>query len=142
MAVGAAVFLVLVLVGVFSAMPAGLSVALPAAWGLAVVGAGYFTWRWPTLHHRHLRYRVDASGIRIRRGVLWRKVVSIPTSRVQHTDVSQGPLQRNYGLATLVVHTAGTKDASIALSGLNREVALRLRDHLLPHHGAGGGDGA
>jgi len=91
---------------------------------------------WPELHHRHLRYRVDESGVRIRRGVLWRTVISIPASRVQHTDVSQGPLQRNYELATLTVHTAGTQGASIELSGLEHSVARRLRDHLLPDHDA------
>ena len=90
------------------------------------------------MYHRRLRYRVDESGVRIRRGVLWRKVISIPTSRVQHTDVSQGPLQRRYELATLTVHTAGTQGASIALSGLEHGVAKRLRDHLLPDHESDG----
>jgi membrane protein YdbS with pleckstrin-like domain len=107
---------------------------------LLVIGtvllAATLTWayKWPELHHRHLRYRVDDHGMRIRRGVLWRKVVSIPASRVQHTDVSQGPLQRQYDLATLTVHTAGTQGASISLEGLEQGVARRLRDHLLPDH--------
>lgn len=95
-------------------------------------------YKWPELYHRHLRYRVDESGVRIRRGVLWRTVISIPTSRVQHTDVSQGPVQRSYGLATLTVHTAGTEGASISLSGLEHGVAKRLRDHLLPDHESDG----
>jgi len=93
-------------------------------------------YKWPELHHRHLRYRVDESGVRIRRGVLWRTVISIPASRVQHTYVSQGPLQRSFELATLTVHTAGTQGASIELSGLEHSVARRLRDHLLPDHEA------
>ncbi|MCZ6507422.1 MAG: PH domain-containing protein, partial [Acidobacteria bacterium] len=118
--------------------PSRLYLALLVGWGILVAGFGSFAWQWPALHHRHLRYRVDTSGVRIRRGVLWRKIISIPTTRVQHTDVTQGPLQRNYGLATLTVHTAGTQSASIALSGLSHEVALRLRDHLLP----GKSDGA
>ena len=115
-------------------LPTGIYVPLLLV-GLTVTGlallAGY---EWPALHHRHLRYRVDESGVRIRRGVLWRKVVSIPTSRVQHTDVAQGPLQRHYGIATLTVYTAGTEGASISLSGLEHGVARRLRDHLLPDH--------
>jgi membrane protein YdbS with pleckstrin-like domain len=51
---------------------------------------------------------------------------------VQHTDVSQGPLQRRYGLATLTVHTAGTENAQVQLPGLPHDVALSIRDHLLP----------
>ncbi len=104
-------------------------------WGgwLVVVGALTFVgYTWPALHHKHLCYRVDETGVRIKRGVLWRKIISIPNSRVQHTDVSQGPLQRRYNIATLTVHTAGTEGASIHLGGLRHDVALRLRDHLLP----------
>ncbi len=105
---------------------------LPALGGLV-----FLQWRWPVLHFRHLRFRVDAQGLQIRRGVLWRRVISIPTTRVQHTDVTQGPLQRRWNLATLTVHTAGTEGASIPLAGLRHEVALRLRDHLLPKESRG-----
>ena len=104
-----------------------------AAGGLVLVGAVmFFGYTWPALRHKHLRYRVDEAGVRIKRGVVWRKIISIPSSRVQHTDVSQGPLERRYDIATLTVHTAGTAGASIHLEGLRHDVALRLRDHLLP----------
>jgi len=91
-----------------------------------------FSFQWTAARHRHLRYRVDESGVRIRRGVFWRKVIWIPISRVQHTDVSQGPLQRSFGLATLTVHTAGTEGASISLAGLEHGIATRLCEHLRP----------
>jgi membrane protein YdbS with pleckstrin-like domain len=96
--------------------------------GLAVTIA----YRFPAARYRHLRYLVALDGLRIQRGVLWRKTIWIPITRVQHTDVSQGPLQRNYGLATLTVHTAGTEGASIPLSGLEHGVATRLSEHLRP----------
>lgn len=136
--IGGAVFLALALVGAIVGIPSGWYAALLVGWGTLAAGFSCFAWRWPVLHHRYLRYRVDNRGVRISRGVLWRTIISIPTTRVQHTDVTQGPFERNYGLATLTVHTAGTRSASIALSGLSHEVALRLRDHLLP----GDGDGA
>ena len=60
-----------------------------------------FAYKWPAARHRHLRYLVDEGGLRIRRGVFWRKVIWIPISRVQHTDFTRGPLQRRFGLATL-----------------------------------------
>ena len=96
--------------------------------GLAVSIA----YRFPAIRHRHLHYRVDPDGLRIQRGVFWRKTIWIPITRVQHTDVSQGPLQRKYGLATLTVHTAGTEGASIPLPGLEHGVATRLSEHLRP----------
>ena len=100
---------------------------------LAVIAASLslFSYWWPAVRYRYLRYRVDENGLVIQRGVLWRSITSIPLSRVQHTDVSQGPLQRSYSLGTLVVHTAGTDNASISLGGLQHSVALRIRDHLV-----------
>ena len=55
----------------------------------------------------------------------------MPRSRVQHTDVEQGPLQRKYGVATLIVHTAGMEEAKVRLEGLTRGTALRIRDYLI-----------
>ncbi len=94
-----------------------------------------FAYKWPAARHRRLRYLVDEGGLRIRRGVFWRKVIWIPISRVQHTDVSQGPVQRSFELATLTVHTAGTAGASISLAGLEHGVATRLCNHLRPDLG-------
>jgi len=104
---------------------------------LALAGLVSFTWwlqAWPPLEYRYASYRVDQNGLEIKRGVFFRAVVNVPRSRVQHTDVSQGPLQRRYGLATLVVHTAGTSSAEVHLSGLTHEIALSIRDHLLPRN--------
>jgi len=93
---------------------------------------------WPTLRYRYTFYEVSGMGIRIRRGVLWRTVTTVPRSRVQHTDVGQGPVERAYGVATLVMYTAGTQNSSVALPGLAHETALAIRDHLI----AGGEDDA
>jgi membrane protein YdbS with pleckstrin-like domain len=84
----------------------------------------------PRLEHRHTRYRVDEKGLEIRRGVLWRSLVTVARSRVQHLDVTQGPLERSYGLGRLHVHTAGTHDAVVSLHGIRHETAKALRDDL------------
>lgn len=110
---------------------------LASAVGLTavVVALACITWwqqRWPAVAYRHASYRVDSEGLEIRRGVYFRSVTNVPRSRIQHTDVSQGPLQRRYGLATLVVHTAGSESAEVDLPGLRHDTALRIRDHLLP----------
>jgi membrane protein YdbS with pleckstrin-like domain len=89
-------------------------------------------WKWPAVRHNRLRYRVDDGGMVIRSGVLWRKVICISITRVQHTDFTQGPIQRRFELATLTVHTAGTAGASISLAGLEHDIARRLCDHLRP----------
>ena len=110
------------------------AVYLPLLGGLLLLLALplLFAYKWPAARHKRLRYLVDEGGLRIRRGVFWRKVIWIPISRVQHTDFSQGPVQRPFGLATLTVHTAGTAGASISLAGLEQGIATRLCNHFRP----------
>jgi len=101
-------------------------------WLVAMGALGWHLQRWPAIAYRHTSYRVDESGIEIARGVLWRTITSVPRSRIQHTDVSQGPLERRHGLGTLVVYTAGTQHSEVRLPGLELGVAQRIRTHLLP----------
>ena len=105
------------------------------AWATLTAALGWFCHRWPAVAYRHAAYAVDAQGIEIRRGVVWRKVINVPRSRVQHTDVSQGPLERTHGLGTLAIYTAGTDHAKVDLAGLEHGTALRIRNHLLPREG-------
>jgi membrane protein YdbS with pleckstrin-like domain len=90
-------------------MPRPLRVLVPLFVLTVIVAMTVLTWRWPALEHRHTGYRVDQDGIEIRKGVFWRSVANVPRSRIQHTDVSQGPLERNFELSTLHVYTAGTE---------------------------------
>jgi membrane protein YdbS with pleckstrin-like domain len=88
-------------------------------------------WFWPSLAWQHLAYRITPNFLLIQRGVLWRTETRVPRTRIQHIDVSQGPLERSFGLATLVVHTAGTRFAVVDLPGLLNADAEHLRDALL-----------
>jgi len=116
----------------FTARPPGLAVALLFGGWLLLngffIGSGLF---WPAVRHRHTSYRVDARGIRIRRGVIWRSEITVPRSRIQHTDISRGPIERSFGLATLILHTAGTEHAAVSLGGLAVEVASDIRNFLI-----------
>jgi uncharacterized protein len=113
-------------------MPASVAWSLLLLWLAGTILLAWHAHRWPPLAYRHTSYRVDALGIEIRRGVYWREIRHVPRSRVQHTDVSQGPVERRYGLGTLVIYTAGTDHAKVDLAGLAHGTALHLRDHLLP----------
>ncbi len=112
-------------------MPSVLRLLIPFSILAVIVGLVVLAWRWPELEHRYTAYRVDDDGLEIQKGVLWRNVINVPRSRIQHTDVSQGPVERNFELSTLHVFTAGTEHSEVTLAGLARERALRIRDHLL-----------
>lgn len=106
------------------------------AWAVYLVGSAIWTFRKPAIAWRNASYRIDEHGIEIRRGIFWRSVHNVPRSRVQHTDVSQGPLERRYSLGTLAIHTAGVAHSRIRLSGIEHGRALRIRDSLLPRERA------
>jgi membrane protein YdbS with pleckstrin-like domain len=110
--------------------PNSLSVA--ALLALIVLCLGLtVAWIWPSVRYRRLRYGLDEFGLILQHGVLWRAQVALPRTRIQHSDVSQGPLQRRFGISTLKLYTAGSRYTKIEVEGLQHEEALALRDSLL-----------
>jgi uncharacterized protein len=109
-------------------LPAAPLVILAAA---AAIGRTVLSQWWPAVAYRYASYRLGARALEIRRGVLWRSVIDVPRSRIQHSDVSQGPLERLHGLGTLSVYTAGTQHALVRLQGLDHGRALAIREHLM-----------
>lgn len=105
-----------------------------AAWGLGGLAAmlGLALWR-ADLAFRYTRWCLDDDGLRVRRGRFWRSEVLVPRARVQHLDIERGPIERRFGLATLVVHTAGTRLNAVRQPGFDEDSATRLRDALVPH---------
>lgn len=126
----------------------GIGFALPAGLGLGLVGSAFFEQpRIPSvvgaalaglvlgmlvgfLRHRRIGWKLDEDGFATRRGGLWRSETLVPVPRVQHLDLERGPLERQLGLATLVVHTAGTRMAAVKLPLLALADAEALRAHL------------
>ncbi|WP_223669896.1 PH domain-containing protein [Kangiella shandongensis] len=85
---------------------------------------------WAKKSYDYTWYWLTDEGLYIQRGVLWRRKALVPRNRIQHTDVAQGPLQRRFELAKLIVYTAGTRDASVPIDGLLMETANSLRQEL------------
>ena len=105
---------------------------LPAFAGLlgGIVLAGGFGLWLGFRQFRHVAWRLDGDGLAIRRGRLYQRETRVPVTRVQHLDLKRGPWQRRRHLATLIVHTAGTRHSAVTLAHLDANDAERLRDVL------------
>jgi membrane protein YdbS with pleckstrin-like domain len=115
-----------------SGMLAG-ALDLASPWRLAMLGLvlgagiGVIT---GTRRQRRTQWLLDGDGFALARGHWWRRETRVPASRVQHLDLKHGPLERRWRLATLVIHTAGSKMSAVSVSGLDAGDAERLRDRL------------
>jgi uncharacterized protein len=101
------------------------------AFGLAGAGlaAGVILWWIVSRRYRAWGYAEREDDLLIRRGVMFARLSVVPYGRMQFIDVTAGPLERAFGLATVRLHTAAAAtDARIP--GLASEEAARLRDRL------------
>jgi uncharacterized protein len=65
----------------------------------------------------------------VRHGRMIRRLSIVPYARMQFVDVTAGPMERIFGLATVRLHTAAAaSDATVP--GLEAQEATRLRDRL------------
>ena len=125
-------------IGVLSvlALAAGIAGAaatgsLPAAIGalagvtlLAAVSLGVALRR-----YRAWAYLEREDDLLVSRGVMFRRVSVVPYGRMQFVDVTAGPVERLFKLASVKLHTAAAaSDARIP--GLEQAEAARLRDRL------------
>ncbi|MFE0453006.1 PH domain-containing protein [Streptomyces sp. NPDC058914] len=112
--------------GVLPGLLAGPAWAAFALLPLAGIG-----WGWVMLgrNWRSWRYAERADDLLISRGVLWREETVVPYGRMQLVEVTSGPVERHFGLASVQLHTAAAAtDATIP--GLDPAEAERLRDRL------------
>ncbi len=84
----------------------------------------------PRLRYRFWRYSLQGEELFLRRGIINRVSTVVPLRRIQHLDVSQDIIEREFELGKLIVHTAGTRSSDVVLPGLAFEEAERLRDEL------------
>ena len=130
-------------IGAGAVLLVGLTVlaAMASTWAavmVAVLGVAALGWGWVIVGRsvRSWGYAERAEDLLVTRGVLNRQLVVVPYGRMQFVDVTAGPLDRRFGLATVQLHTAAAaSDAQIP--GLVPAEAARLRDRLAARGEAG-----
>jgi uncharacterized protein len=119
------------LAAVLGGVVAGVTVGAPAgaAAAVAVAACGAIALWFVRNRFRAWTYQERDDDLLVSRGVLIRRLSVVPYGRMQFVDVTAGPVERVYRLATVKLHTAAAaSDARIP--GLERDEAARLRDRL------------
>jgi membrane protein YdbS with pleckstrin-like domain len=131
----------LITTAVLTAVAAALEFWVLARWGASFVTPGllsglvvflglFLSFTWPPLHYRFWQWEVQTDRVIIQKGVVWRSRSVIPRVRVQHVDTRTSPMQRWFGLSSLIIYTAGTRGADAEIPGLASEEAEELREEL------------
>ncbi|MDO3382184.1 PH domain-containing protein [Gilvimarinus algae] len=85
---------------------------------------------WVPRRVAHTQYLLRELDVHKSTGYWWHATVSAGHNRIQHIEVTQGPLERVYGLSKLVLYTAGGGQSDIKIPGLPSETAKRLKNYL------------
>lgn len=91
----------------------------------------------PPLAYARWRYGYLGDLLLMRYGILFVEERAVPVRRMQHVDLVRGPLERLFGLATLVVFTAGNEGSAFRVPGLTAARAQELRDRIVEARGDG-----
>ncbi|MEX0681647.1 MAG: PH domain-containing protein [Balneolales bacterium] len=84
----------------------------------------------PYIRWKHWRYNVDRHEIELQRGIFVIIRTLIPIRRVQHVDTQQGPVYRQFGLASVTISTAGDTHEIPALSEtVADELRLKISEY-------------
>ncbi len=100
---------------------------------------------WIPLAHKALKYSIDDEGVNIKGGVIWKKHITVPYSKITSVDLAQGPLQRYYNIGTIHVQTAGSvgkqgEKAELRMNGireLNKVRDVIIKGLVGPEYSAG-----
>jgi membrane protein YdbS with pleckstrin-like domain len=81
-------------------------------YGFAICAAGWVVVLLPFLpwipsYYRSLEYAIGEDSVVMKKGVFWRKRVTVPYGKITNVDVTQGPVQRHFNIGTVHVQTAG-----------------------------------
>lgn len=76
-------------------------------------------------YFRSLEYRIDDQSVSGKKGVFWKKTTTIPFQKITNIDITQGPLQRYFGIGSIHCQTAGAGGSQ----GARAELVLQgIRD--------------
>lgn len=126
-AISSAILLLTTVVLIFSIKsiqkPVWIS-SIVGGWILVTVGYAFLQ----TKAFLQKSYALRDKDVIYRSGWIIQKTRTCPFNRIQHSSVSTGFFERKYGLATLILYTAGTDDADLQIPGLKEADANAMKE--------------
>lgn len=98
--------------------------------GTVLVGSLLYCIAWPRLRYRAWGFVLRPEELYMEHGVLQHVRTIVPLRRIQHVDVSQDLVEREFALGRLVVHTAGSRSSDVVIPGLPLSEAEAIRDKI------------
>ena len=90
-----------------------------------VIGVGY-----ALRLYQVWQFELQDDALYLERGVVTIVETAVPFVRVQHVDTQFGPIERVLGLSSVVVYTAGSRNADVRIPGLTPDRARTLQNTL------------
>jgi len=84
----------------------------------------FLTEIWITLAYNRWLYEFTPEGMKVERGVIWKRYSNIPYDRIQNVDIHRGIIARIFGFSTVDVQTAGYS------AGYGRHGRARSEGHI------------
>lgn len=75
-------------------------------------------------------YAIRDRDISYKCGLFFRKLTTVPFSRIQHVEIDEGPISRIFKLASISVYTAGDSSDDLIIKGIKREKALQIKEFI------------
>lgn len=75
-------------------------------------------------------YALRQKDISYKSGLFFRKLTTVPFSRIQHVELDEGPISRLFNLSSISVYTAGDSSDDLEIKGISKDIALQLKEFI------------
>lgn len=104
-------------------------IVMPVLWiAIGLWSASFVKRQWEAW-----RYEVTDREVILSWGVWYRTRRFVPRDRIQHVDITSGPIARKFGLSHVHLYVAGAHGAVGGIPGLTHDEAEELRQMLVEH---------
>ncbi|MGI6197828.1 MAG: PH domain-containing protein [Candidatus Cloacimonadaceae bacterium] len=92
---------------------------------------------------RQLIYSLDSDAVLLQKGVFWKRRTTVPYGKITNIDITQGPVERAFGISEVHIQTAGLSGgenthAELVMRGITdpEELKTEIMDYIRKSEGA------